>query len=136
MTDKKTEDIDDVFKDENKPQSNWFAFKTVGDKIAGVVTDIFDKAGEGDFPDQKVFVLKDKNGEETNVGIKKTSSYLITRTKKVRPGDKLGFIFKAEIPPKIKGHNPAKSIEPYVEYTPAGDEYRKGEDALDLNKAF
>ncbi len=126
MTDKNTTDnLDDVFKDENKPQSNWFSFKEVGDKVAGIVTDIFDKAGDGDFGDQKVFVLKTKDGEEVNVGIKKTSNYLMTRTKKVSLGDKLALIFKAEIPPKITGHHPAKSIEPYVEYTPAGDEARK-----------
>ena len=116
-------DDKDLFKEDNIPQSNWFKFDKVGDKVGGEVSEIFDKPGSGDFPDQRVFVLRQKDGSMINVGIKKTSDYIIGRTNNVKLGDILGFEFKKEIPAKVKGHHPAKSIEVYVKHVEAPKEF-------------
>src|SRR5690606_8974371 len=108
------------------PQSNWFKFEKVGDKVSGEVLEISEKPAKDDFPAQRCFLLKQANGEQINVGIKVTSDYLMGRTNNVAPGDLIGFEFKKEIPPSKKGFNPAKSIEVYVKKQapreePAGD---------------
>tara|TARA_R110000868_G_scaffold114344_2_gene306428 strand:- start:8914 stop:9303 length:390 start_codon:yes stop_codon:yes gene_type:complete len=106
----------DLFTDENKPESNWFKFEKVGDKVAGEVVETYEQAGSGNFPGQRVFCLKQADGNVVNVGLKQTSNYLMTRTKNVKLGDILGVEFKAEIPAKVKGNHPAKSIEVYVKH--------------------
>lgn len=117
--------LDNLFEKDNIPESSWFKFEKVGDKVAGVVEDIYEKEGKDDFPDQKIFVLKTKDGSLMNVGIKKENIYLIQSTNKVRKGDILGFEFTKEIPPSKKGYNPAKSITPYVKYTEEGNRQRE-----------
>ena len=105
---------DDLFNPTNIPSSNWFKYEKVGDRVAGEVVDIFEKPStDPNFPDQKVFVLKQANGELINAPIKKTSDYLMQRTNRVQVGDRLGFAYEKDIPPKQKGLNPAKSIQPY-----------------------
>lgn len=112
---KTTEEKDDLFNESNIPESNWFSFDKVGDRVQGEVMEVFDKPSTNPtFEDQRVFVLKQKDGSLINVGIKKSKDYLMGRTNGVLPGDTLGFEFKAEIPPKVKGFHPAKSIEIYV----------------------
>ena len=111
----------DFWNDENQPKSNWFAFDKVGAKVRGIVLDIFDKPSKDkSMPDQKVFVIRCEEstgghaaGEMVNVGIKKTSDYLMGRTYSVKVGDRLGFFFVKEIPASKKGYNPAKSIAVY-----------------------
>ena len=106
---------EDIFKDENIPESNWFKFDKVGAKVAGEVTDITRKESNSSlFPAQRVFTLKKSDGSFVKVGIKETSDYLMGRTNMVQLGDWIGFEFKKEIPAKTKGHHPAKSIEVYV----------------------
>jgi hypothetical protein len=108
---------DDFFSEKYVPKSNWFKFEKVGDTIAGVVVDIFEKQGQGDFPDQKVFAIKTGAGaDETLVPIKKTNDYHMTRTKNVKIGDKLGFKYEKDIPPTQKGKQAAKSIAVFVEH--------------------
>lgn len=110
-----TKEKDDIFNEENIPASNWFKFEKVGDKVGGEVVGVSEKKSSNPtFPDQRVFEIKKADGEIVNVGIKTTSDYLMTRTKNVKPGDKIGFEFKKEIPAKVKGYSPAKSIEVYV----------------------
>jgi hypothetical protein len=106
--------IDQLFDEQNKPASNWFKFEKVGDKCAGKVTRIFEKEAYNNFPSQKCFSLEQADGSEVNVGIKTTGAYLMERTQKVKVGDIVGFLFKAEIPAKVKGNHPAKSIEVFV----------------------
>lgn len=124
------ENIDNLFDEKNIPEGgSWFKFEKVGDKIGGVLVDTFDKPGQDDFPDQRVYVIRTKDGDEINVGIKKESQrFVINRLKNARPGDLVGFEFEKEIPPAKKGHNPAKSIRPFLQKTPAGDQVRKDEE--------
>lgn len=126
-------EIDELFDASNVPASNWAKFEKVGDRFSGVVEDIFTKAGTDGFKDQKVFALKQEDGSVINVGISLDKTFIIQRTNKVRPGDKLGFEFQKEIPASTKGHHAAKSIIPYVKYTESGDAVRNAETG---DKAF
>jgi hypothetical protein len=109
----------DFFTEENVPESNWFKFDKVGDRVMGEVVDIYNKPSKDPmYKDQKVFVMKKQTGELVNVGISVDKDYLIGRTNMVVVGDMLGFEFKKEIPASKKGFKPAKSIEVY---------HRKGE---------
>lgn len=107
--------MEDIFNEENIPQSSWFKFEKVGDRVSGEVLEVFIKKSTNEtFPDQRVFVLKQDNDEIINVGIKTTSDYLMARTNNVEVGDRVGFLFKVEIPAKTKGYSNAKSLEVFV----------------------
>ena len=111
MTDKK----DELFNEKNIPESNWFKFEKVGDRVSGEVVEVsIKKSNDPTFADQRVFILKQDNGELINVGIKVTSDYIMSRTNSVEPGDIVGILFEKEIPAKKKGYHPAKSITPFV----------------------
>lgn len=114
MTTQEKDPIDDLFDKDNIPESNWFKFNKVGDKCGGIVVSIAEKPERDGKPAQRVFGLKQKDGTIINVGLKKTSDYLMGRTNQVKPGDMLGLEFTKEIPAKKKGYSPAKSIEVYV----------------------
>ena len=114
--------MDDIFNDNNIPESNWFKFSKVDDKIGGQVVKIFRKEAQGQFPAQLCYTLKNASGvmegnpikeDEINVGVK-DNDYFRPRLDKVRLGDKVGFHFQKEIPATVKGNSPAKSITPYV----------------------
>lgn len=122
---------EDIFSKDNVPSSNWFKFLKVGDKVGGVVVNVFKKAATGQFPEQLAYTLREatgiSNGEpvtdtEINVGVK-NNDYFKPRLQYVKIGDKLGFEFTEEIPSKIKGNSPAKSIQPY--YKKTTDEFKK-----------
>lgn len=107
--------MENIFDEKNVPKSNWFKFINVGDRVSGEVLEVFIKKSTNEtFGDQRVFVLKQDNGEVINVGIKTSSDYLMSRTNGVEAGDKVGFLFKAEIPAKTKGYHPAKSLDIFV----------------------
>lgn len=92
---------------------NWMKFNTVGDKVGGIVRDIFEKPEKDQFPAQRCFTLEQEDGSMVNVGLKRTD-YILTRTDLIQMGDELGVEFSKEIPPKVKGFNPAKSLVIYT----------------------
>ena len=113
----------DLFSEDNKPESNWFKFEKVGDKVMGYLVAVQDKPGVDPFPAQRVFTLKRKDGELVNVGISLKKDYIIGRANTAKMGDVLGFEFVKEIPSSTKGFGPAKSIEVYVKHIePVADE--------------
>jgi hypothetical protein len=120
---------DDIFSPDNIPESNWFKFDKVGDKVSGTLAENprVKKDTTGQYGDQRVFVLTQKDGTTMNVGIRMDKDNLIQRTNKLRQGDKVGFEFVKEIPASKKGYNPAKSIEVYVKLTEEGDKMREFE---------
>lgn len=104
----------DIFEDTNRPArdlagENWFKFEKVGDKVGGTIKDVFESPEHDGFPAQRCFTLLQENGKYINVGIKKTS-YLLSRTDMLQVGDRLGIKFDRELPPKVKGFHPAKSL--------------------------
>jgi len=120
---------EDIFNDENVPESNWFKFEKVGDKVSGILAEnpTIKEDPTGEFKPQRVFKLQQEDGTVVNVGISMTKDFIIQRTNHVRQGDKVGFLFKEEIPNTKKGYRPAKSIIPYVQTTPEGDAAREME---------
>ena len=83
-----------------------------------------------------VYVLKNAEDSELwNVGIKKENTFVNDRVKNVSPGTIIGFLFKEEIPAKVKGYSPAKSIVPYVGGVDPDYDVSDPDDA-ELNAAF
>lgn len=117
---------EDIFNTENKPESNWFKMEKVGDRVSGILTENprTKKDTSGDFGDQRVFSIAQADGSIMNYGVRMDKDYIISRTNRLRQGDKVGFEFVKEIPSSKKNYHPAKSIEVYVIYTEEGDKVR------------
>lgn len=122
--------LDDLVSDDNKPESNWFKFKKVGDEVRGVFLDSQEVGGTGGMPDQVVYEILTKEKDEVKVGIAKSKKYVIDAMKKVRKGDLVCFKFEKTIPAKQKGYNDSKVIQPYIKFTEAGDKIRAEEAKL------
>ena len=106
--------IADLFTEDNVAESNWFKFEKVGDRIAGVLVTVEDNEGKGEYGPQRVFHLRQSDGQIIKVGISMSKDYVISRANTARMGDVLGFEYKKEVPSlKFKGKM-AKSIEVYV----------------------
>jgi hypothetical protein len=115
--------MDDIFSDENKPESNWVKLEKVGDRVSGVIMNIESRGPSGDFVSQIVYTLEQSDGSVVNYGFKKykdekngdlAPSYVADRLRNARVGDKVGFLFEKEIPPTKAGRKPAKSIQPFL----------------------
>lgn len=107
-----------LYSDTNVPPSNWFKFEKVGDRVGGTLVSVETKPGKDNLPDQEVFTLKKSDGQLVKVGIAKHKDYVLARARTANLGDELGFEFKKVIPAKVRGMNPAKSIEVYVRKAP------------------
>jgi len=105
--------VDELFNEENEAESNWASFDEVGDKYAGKLVDKRYQEGEGDYPDQHIYVLENEEGR-TNVGISVTKDGCIQRAEQAAMGDFVGFEFAEEREPKTKGHRPFKLIKVYI----------------------
>lgn len=110
------DDLNDLFQKNNVPESNFFKFDKVGDKVGGNLVAVEDKPAKDQYPAQRVFGLKQKNGSIMKVGIPLHKDYVIGRANAAKMGDLLGFEFTKEIPASKKGLHPAKSIEVYVKH--------------------
>lgn len=122
---KEIDSLDELFDEENVPESNWFKMEKVGDRVSGEVVGITEKPAKDDFPAQRVFDLQQKDGSVIKYGAKYPkmiegkmvgSDYLVSRTKNVKLGDLLGFEFTKEFPAPKKGYAKAKSITVYVKH--------------------
>lgn len=107
---------EELFDEKNIPESNWFKFDKVGDKVSGTLVEIKDKPAVSVYQPQRIFTLKQKDGELVNVGISLNKDYIIGRANSAKLGDTLGFAFIKEVPSATKGFAPAKSIEVYVKH--------------------
>ena len=87
----------------------WFTFQKVGDRIGGFIRDMYEAPAQGLFKAQRVFTIERKDGQLFNVGLKRTP-YVLTRTDALQIGDELGITFEKEIPAKVNGMHPAKSL--------------------------
>ena len=107
------------FSQEHVPTSNWFKFIDVGDFIKGTYVSQFFKEGENNMPDQQVFELvnvETKDGKQEGsyrVPIKIANTFVISRVKGVKVGQRVGFKF-TELFKSTKGLNDAKSLTPYL----------------------
>lgn len=101
--------IGDMFDDETtKPETAWFDFDKVGDAIAGILVESYER--EGKFGKQQVYVITKEDGKEINVALKHTTHKIaVQQLKSAAPGDMLAFKFSKEIPTDYG--NPAKAID-------------------------
>lgn len=109
--------LEDLFKEENVPESNWFKFEKVGDKVGGVLVEVQDRPAKDVFPASRVYKLKQPDDSLINVSISLNRDYVIGRANSAKLGDILGFAFVKEIPSATKGFAAAKSLEVYVKHT-------------------
>ena len=69
---------------------NGFAkFEKVGDKVEGILRDVFYKKPEGIYKEQRGFTLEQADGTLKNVGIKRDPYFAIRPTDDVKIGDLL-----------------------------------------------
>lgn len=86
---------------------NGFAkFEKVGDKLEGIVRDVFYKPAEGIYKEQRGFTLELADGSLKNFGIKRDPYFAIRATDAVRLGDLLK-VELVELRKNTKG-NPTK----------------------------
>lgn len=111
---------EDTFGEDDIPESNWFKFMKVGDKVSGILVEIEMERQSNDpkMANQRVFTLKTASGDIINVGIAMTKDYIIQRTNSIdmeKYDYKIQFEFKKEVPStKGKNYAAAKSIEVYI----------------------
>lgn len=120
--DVKKDPLADLFTEENVPESNWFKFEKVGDKIAGILVEVKDRPANGVFPPSRAYTLKTPSGELLHVSFPLNKDYVIGRANTAKMGDIIGFEFKKEIPSQTKGFAAAKSIEVYVKHVEEGSD--------------
>lgn len=99
---------------DSKPKGTFVKFTNVGDEVQGTYIDRYE--GESRFGPQTVIVLKDKEGNLKNVGVKKdtkASEILIKEVDKANFGEIVGFRLSSIKPPKVSGYNPSKIIKFY-----------------------
>ena len=96
--------IDDVFNVASNAE--WFMFKAVGDRVAGVFTNVEEAVDGYDNP-QYVITLE-RDGKKQLVGIRKSHTFLVDQLKKAKYGQIIGLEFSEERP--NKGRNATKII--------------------------
>jgi hypothetical protein len=96
--------------------ASFFKFANVGDKIAGEVVEITTSPekllpnGDVEFPAQKVFTLRLKDGTEKRVGVKADSAFSMYCLHGIQLGDILYRKFESEIPNTVKSWSPIKNF--------------------------
>lgn len=112
--------MQEEFSSEYVPKSNWYSFDKVGCYIKGTLVNRYIQAGVDIYPDQEVFELDSVETEQGIqdgtwlVGISMKKSYVISRLKNAKLGQRMGLKYAEDIPAKVKGYRPAKSIIPYL----------------------
>ena len=108
----------DIFSEKNRVArdlaDSWFKFEKVGDRVSGVIRDMWEAAEHDGMPAQRCWTLETSEGKLVNVGTKRTD-YNLSRTNDLQLGDKLGIEFAKEVPSKKFPGKFAKSLLFYKE---------------------
>jgi len=129
----------DLFSESNRrvPQSNFFKFESVGDKVSGILINKEEKQGSGAFPDQMIYTLEQADGETVKVGISIAKSGIIEILKPVPFGTLVGFKFVEQLKPRQAGYKGAKCIDVYVsDVKPSLKKVSKNDTVDDSNLPF
>ena len=116
MSEKKTQNQDDFFSEENEAKANWMKFEKIGDSIKGTLVGVSDKPAQGIFAAQKVYELKTED-DIMLVGLNINKKFVHTRMKNAKIGQIVGFRYDSDYQTeenKKKGLKPAKSIKVYL----------------------
>lgn len=108
---------DALTKPRDKAWENWAKFEQVGTKVQGYIRDVFFRASEGQFAEQRGLTLEQPDGTLVNVGIKHID-FVLAKTDNLRLGDPVTIVFEKEIPPSVKGHSATKQFAFYGKNLP------------------
>ncbi len=86
---------------------DWAKFEAVGDKVQGYVVDVFYRAAQDLFKEQRGFTLKQADGEFINVAIKRLP-FILSKTDDLRLGDPLTIELVELKKSDTKGFSPTK----------------------------
>ena len=87
---------------------NFAKFEKVGDKVTGILRDVFYRPEEGMFKAQRGFTLEQEDGKLVNVSIKRAPYFAIRSTDGVKLGDLLTVALTELRKSKTAGFNPTK----------------------------
>lgn len=96
---------------------DWAKFEKIGDKYQGYVVDVFYRAAQGQYDEQRGFTLKQADGELINVGIKRLP-FILTKTDELHLGDPLTIELVELKPSATKGFSPTKILAFYGKNLP------------------
>ena len=97
----------DLTKPRDKGWNNFAKFEQAGDKVTGILRDVFYQPAEDMYPERRGFTLENEKGEFVNVAIKRNPYFAIRATDEVRLGDLLTVELAEKRPAKQKGYKPA-----------------------------
>jgi hypothetical protein len=98
----------ELTKPRDKAWDNFAKFEKVGDKVQGILRDVFYRAADETFKEQRCFTLEQADGKLINVGMKRDPYFAIRATNEVRLGDLLTIELTELRPAKTKGYSPTK----------------------------
>jgi hypothetical protein len=101
---KKTE----LTKPRDKAWENFAKFEKEGDKVEGILRDVFYRPAEGDFKEQRGFTLEQEDGILVNVAMKREPYFAIRSTDEVHLGDLLTIELGELRASKTKGYSATK----------------------------
>lgn len=108
---------DALTKPRDKAWENWAKFEAVGSMVQGFIRDVFFRASEGQFAEQRGLTLEQADGTLVNVGIKHID-FVLAKTDRLRLNDPVTIVFEKEIPPSVKGYSPTKQFAFYGKNLP------------------
>jgi hypothetical protein len=98
----------DLTKPRDKAWENWAKFDKKGDKVTGIIRDVFYRPAQDQFREQRGFTLEQESGELINIGLKRDPYFAIRATDEARLGDLLTIELGELRPSKTKGYSPTK----------------------------
>lgn len=98
----------DLTKPRDLAWENFAKFDKVGDKVSGIVRDVFYRPADETFKEQRGFTLEQEDGKMVNVALKREPYFAIRSTNDVHLGDLLTVELSELRPAKTKGYNATK----------------------------
>lgn len=98
----------ELTKPRDRAWENFAKFEKVGDKVTGILRDVFYRPADGQFKEQRGFTLEQEDGVLVNVALKREPYFAIRSTNDVHLGDLLTVELSELRAPKEKGFSPTK----------------------------
>lgn len=122
----------DLTKPRDKGWNNFAKFDKEGDKVTGILRDVFYQPADETFPERRGFTLETEDGTFTNVAIKRNPYFAIRSTNDVRLGDLLTVELSELRAAKTKGYNATKIYSFTAGVDPEGGDDRPTVKELEL----
>ena len=98
----------DLTKPRDKGWNNFIKFENVGDKVSGIIRDVFYQPADEQFSERRVFTLEQSDGTFANVSIKRNPYFAIRPTDDLHIGDLLTVELAELRESKVKSYHPTK----------------------------